>query len=79
MKIIYNLGDKTILYLIFNRINGFVESAKRKSGTASVYTDSQWSKQEARFARATHVWLAVNYNIWRVNSMFEANGTRKWA
>ena len=21
---IYNLGDKTILYLIFNRINGFV-------------------------------------------------------
>ena len=24
MEIIYNLGYKTILYLIFNRINGFV-------------------------------------------------------
>ena len=25
-------------------------------------TDSQWSKQEACFACATHVWLAVNHN-----------------
>ena len=25
-------------------------------------TDSQWSKQEACFAHATHVWLAVNHN-----------------
>ena len=25
-------------------------------------TDSQWSKQEACFARATQVWLAVSYN-----------------
>ena len=25
-------------------------------------TDSQWSKQDACFARATQVWLAVNYN-----------------
>ena len=33
-----------------------------KSGTASLNTDSQWSKQEACFARATHVWLAVNHN-----------------
>ena len=24
-------------------------------------TDSQWSKQEACFARATQVWLAVNH------------------
>ena len=24
--------------------------------------DSQWSKQEACFARATPVWLAVNHN-----------------
>ena len=42
-----------------NRINGFVGV---KSGTASVNTDSQWSKQEACFARATPVWLAVNHN-----------------
>ena len=26
-------------------------------------TDSQWSKQEACFARATPVWLVVNHNI----------------
>ena len=29
-------------------------------GTASVNTDSQWSKQEACFARATQMWLAVD-------------------
>ena len=34
----------------------------RKSGTASLNTDSQWSKQEACFAHATRVWLAVNHN-----------------
>ena len=59
---IYNLGDKTILYLIFNRINGFVGVQKRKSGTASVNTYSRWSKREACFARASQVWLAVNHN-----------------
>ena len=26
-------------------------------------TDSQWSKQEACFAHATQLWLAVNHNI----------------
>ena len=36
-------------------------SVKRKSGTASVNTESQWSK-EACFAHATQVWLAVNHN-----------------
>ena len=25
-------------------------------------TDSQWSKQEACYARATQLWLAVNHN-----------------
>ena len=60
-EIIYNLGDKTILYLLLNRINGFV-GVQSQSGTASVNTDSQWSKQEACFAPATQVWLAVNYN-----------------
>ena len=28
----------------------------------NVNTDSQWSKHEACFARATHVWLAVDHN-----------------
>ena len=27
-----------------------------------VATDSQWSKQEACFSRATQVWLSVNQN-----------------
>ena len=31
-----------------------------EKGTASLSTDSQWSKQEACFAHATRVWLAVN-------------------
>ena len=56
IEIIYNLGDKTIVHLIFNRINGFV------GRTASVNTDSQWSKQEACFERAAQVRLAVNHN-----------------
>ena len=38
-------------------------SLKWKSGTASLNMDSQWSKQEACFACATRVWLAVNNNI----------------
>ena len=33
-----------------------------QSGTLSVNMDSQWSKQEACFARATQVWLPVNHN-----------------
>ena len=48
MKIIFNLGIKTDLYL-----KRFSRSVKRKSGTASLNTDSQWSKQYACFARAT--------------------------
>ena len=44
IEIIYNLGDKTILYLMFNCINGFVGV---QNGKASVTPDSQWSKQEA--------------------------------
>ena len=32
------------------------------SGTVSLNRDSQWSKQEACFAYATQVWLAVNRN-----------------
>ena len=57
LEIIYNLGNKTVLYLICNCI-----SVKRKSEAASVNTDSQWSKQEVCFACATRVWLAVNHN-----------------
>ena len=37
--------------------------SKWKSDTASLNTDSQWSKQEALFVCATRVWLAVNHNI----------------
>ena len=40
------------MYLIFNRINGYVGV---QNGTAIVNTDSQWSKQEACFARAYQV------------------------
>ena len=40
--------------------------------------DSQWSKQDACFATVIHVWLAINH-FWRMNSMFEAYCTGKWA
>ena len=36
-------------------------SVKRKHGKASVNTDTQLRKQDSPFARATRVWLAVNY------------------
>ena len=32
-----------------------------KRGTASLNTDSQWSKQEVSFACVTQVWLIVNH------------------
>ena len=64
--LIHNL-DKKVLCLICNRINVFVGSVKRKSRTASVNTDIQWSKQKACFVHATQVWLAVNHNT-RVTS-----------
>ena len=35
---------------------------KTESGTVSVNTVKQWSKQEACFGRTTQVWLAVNHN-----------------
>ena len=56
MKIIYNLGNK---FLTLNCINGFVRGTNR---TASVNTLSQRRKQEACFACASRVWLAVNHN-----------------
>ena len=40
------------MYLILNSTSGLVGVQSR---TASVNTDSQWSKQEACFARATLV------------------------
>ena len=49
-KNIYNLGNKTVFYLYNNAIVLTVLSeCKRNSGTASMNTDSQWSKQEACF------------------------------
>ena len=55
MKIILNLGIKPDFYLKYNRIKGLV--GEWKSGTASLNTDSQWSKHEACFARSTQMWL----------------------
>ena len=50
----YHFGNKTVLFLICNRINSFVE---RKA------EQPVWrSKEEACFERATQVWLAINRN-----------------
>ena len=45
LQSIFHLRIKKVLYLKHNRINRFVGSVKQKSGTASLNTDSQWSKQ----------------------------------
>ena len=62
IEIIHNLGKHQVFHFICYRINGFARVCQWKSGTASVNTDSQWSKQESCFARANKVWLAVNHN-----------------
>ena len=51
------------MHLKLNRINGLVRVSNGKAKQpCSFYTASQWSTQEACFARATRVWLAVNHN-----------------
>ena len=42
--------------------NHLCQCVKQNSGTASVNTDSQWSKQEACFAHEIQVWLPVTHN-----------------
>ena len=70
------------MYLILIVLTVLLECKTEKRN--SLNTDSQWSKQEACFARATQVWLAVNHNtsvtsFWRMNSMFEINCNGKVA
>ena len=66
--------DEMLHYLLYQtrRTNPMVHNvlkqciralyACRTSGLASVNTDSQWIKREARFAHATQGWSAVNHN-----------------
>ena len=60
MKINFNLGIEIVLYLNSYRINGLLGVYNGKSGTASFNRDSQRSKRQAYFARATQVWLAMS-------------------
>ena len=67
IEIIYNLGNKTVLYFMYNVIVLTVllecKAVTRKS--QRVNTDSQCSKKESCSALATQLWLAVNHNITR--------------
>ena len=49
----------------------FSPSVKRKCGTASANTDSQWSKQEACFARATQMWLSITTPVSHLANEFD--------
>ena len=63
MKIIFNLGIKTVLYLnIVLMVLTVLSECKTEKGMASLNTDSQWSKQEACSALATRVRLEINHN-----------------
>ena len=64
----FNLEIKTVLNLKIESYLGFCRSVKQKIRTASLNTDSQWSKQKACFAHATQVWLTVNHNNISVTS-----------
>ena len=61
MVIIWSRGPHSFVFnmLVYYR---FCWNVNWKSGTASVKTHSQWSKQEACFAHVTQVWLPVNHN-----------------
>ena len=76
IEIIYNLGNKIVLFLICIRINGFVWNAKRKSGTTSVNTGNKRLVLHMRprcgsLSATTPVSLLAN------ESMFEAYCTGK--
>ena len=81
-KIIYNLGNKTVLYLICNRINCHTvcRSVKQKNGTDSMNTTANGANK----GFVLHVWLGVAHcqsqhqcYFWRICSMFEAYCTGK--
>ena len=63
-----NLGIETVLYLKYNHINCYVCKIKKRNSQLEHY--SQWSKQEACFAHATRVWVAVDHN--------SSNTSGKW-
>ena len=60
--------NKTVLFLKYNRFNGFVK--RNLSETASLNTDSQWSEQEACFARGVASCRSQHQcHFWRISSM----------
>ena len=58
----YFRKQKSFVFLKYVILLTVSLECKRKSETASVNTDSQWSKREACFALATQIWLTVNHN-----------------
>ena len=51
-----NLGNKTVLYLIYVIVLTVLFECKMEK------QNSQWSKQEACFACVAQMWLDVNHN-----------------
>ena len=57
IEIIYNLGNKIVVYLICNRINGFVGVWNEKA------EQPVWTRTaNACFARSTQAWFSANHN-----------------
>ena len=82
IEIIYNLGDKTILYLIFNRINGFV-GVQNGIAEQPVWTRTANGVNKKLVLhvqlRCGSLSITTSVSYLAKNSMFEANCTGKWA
>ena len=72
MEIIYNLGDKTILYSIFNRINDFDGKAEQPVWTRTANAANKKLVLHVQL-RCGSLSITKQCHIWRINSMFEAS------
>ena len=79
---IYNLGNKIVLYLIWNLINGFVVVLNGKVEQPALTQTGNWANNRL----VLHVRLRVarcqsqhQCHLWQMSTLFEARCTGKWA
>ena len=78
-SICYMTNSSIKMFILYFRLLDLDNNTTRKSGTASVNTDSQWNRQEACFARATQVWLVVNHNTsFFLENEFDVQSVLHW-
>ena len=71
IEINYNLGNKTVSMYVYS-YKRFCMSVKQKSGTASVNTDSQWSKKGLVFHMLIRCsWLSITAPVSLLANIFD--------